>query len=56
LIAVATSRSEGPGLGYNFNLPVPRKTADTGFLEVLQSLPHRARRSITFDRGTEFTG
>ena len=22
---------------------------------VLQALPHRARRSVTFDRGTEFT-
>lgn len=26
-----------------------------GLIQVLQSLPHRARRSITFDRGTEFT-
>ncbi len=26
-----------------------------GLVRVLHSLPHRARRSITFDRGTEFT-
>lgn len=26
-----------------------------GLIRVLQSLPHLARRSITFDRGTEFT-
>lgn len=26
-----------------------------GLIQVLQSLPHLARRSITFDRGTEFT-
>jgi len=26
-----------------------------GLIEVAQSLLHRARRSITFDRGTEFT-
>ena len=26
-----------------------------GVVRVLQSLPHIARRSITFDRGTEFT-
>ncbi len=26
-----------------------------GLIQTLQSLPHLARRSITFDRGTEFT-
>ncbi len=26
-----------------------------GLIRVLQSLPHLARRSVTFDRGTEFT-
>ncbi|TGV84167.1 histone deacetylase family protein, partial [Mesorhizobium sp. M2D.F.Ca.ET.145.01.1.1] len=26
---------EGPGLGYNFNLPLPRKSADAAFLEAL---------------------
>ncbi len=31
----ADERGEGPGLGYNLNLPLPRKTADTGFLEAL---------------------
>ncbi|WP_018389711.1 histone deacetylase family protein [Ancylobacter sp. FA202] len=28
-------RGEGPGLGYNFNLPLPRKTGDEGFLAAL---------------------
>ena len=28
-------RGEGPGLGYNLNLPLPRKTADAGFLDAL---------------------
>jgi acetoin utilization deacetylase AcuC-like enzyme len=31
----ADERGEGPGLGYNLNLPLPRKTADAGFLEAL---------------------
>jgi transposase, IS30 family len=26
-----------------------------GLVRVLKALPHLARRSITFDRGTEFT-
>ena len=32
----ADERGEGAGLGYNFNLPLPRKTADGGFLEALE--------------------
>ncbi|WP_292378553.1 histone deacetylase family protein, partial [Mesorhizobium sp.] len=28
----ADERGEGPGLGYNFNLPLPRKSADAAFL------------------------
>lgn len=32
----ADERGEGAGLGYNFNLPLPRKTADAGFLEALE--------------------
>ncbi|PZV40251.1 histone deacetylase family protein [Mesorhizobium kowhaii] len=31
----ADERGEGPGLGYNFNLPLPRKSADATFLEAL---------------------
>lgn len=31
----ADERGEGAGLGYNLNLPLPRKTADDGFLEAL---------------------
>jgi len=31
----ADERGEGPGLGYNLNLPLPRKTADAGFLDAL---------------------
>ncbi|MBZ9741795.1 MULTISPECIES: histone deacetylase family protein [unclassified Mesorhizobium] len=31
----ADERGEGPGLGYNFNLPLPRKSADAAFLEAL---------------------
>ena len=30
-------RGEGPGLGYNLNLPLPRGSADTVFLEALDS-------------------
>lgn len=33
----AGERGEGPGLGYNLNLPLPRKTSDTGFLEALDA-------------------
>lgn len=32
----ADERGEGAGLGYNFNLPLPRKTADAGFLFALE--------------------
>ncbi|MER8897242.1 histone deacetylase family protein [Mesorhizobium sp. M0676] len=32
----ADERGEGPGLGYNFNLPLPRKSADAAFLEALE--------------------
>jgi acetoin utilization deacetylase AcuC-like enzyme len=39
----ADERGEGPGLGYNFNLPLPRKTADDGFLEALQAALRRIR-------------
>jgi len=31
----ASERGEGPGLGYNLNLPLPRGTADDGFLQAL---------------------
>lgn len=31
----ADERGEGPGLGYNLNLPLSRKTGDAGFLEAL---------------------
>lgn len=31
----ADERGEGPGLGYNFNLPLPRKSVDAAFLEAL---------------------
>jgi acetoin utilization deacetylase AcuC-like enzyme len=31
----ADERGEGAGLGYNLNLPLPRKTGDEGFLEAL---------------------
>ncbi|MER9300694.1 histone deacetylase family protein [Mesorhizobium sp. M0621] len=31
----ADERGEGPGLGYNFNLPLPRKSTDAAFLEAL---------------------
>lgn len=33
----ADERGEGAGLGYNLNLPLPRKTADEGFLEALDA-------------------
>ncbi len=33
----ADERGEGPGLGYNLNLPLPRKSGDDSFLEALQS-------------------
>jgi len=33
----ADERGEGPGLGYNLNLPLPRHTGDAGFLEALDA-------------------
>lgn len=36
-------RGIGPGLGYNFNLPLPRGTADDGYLEVLEKALSRIR-------------
>ena len=32
----ASVRGEGPGLGYNLNLPLPRGTGDDGYLKTLQ--------------------
>lgn len=32
----ADERGQGPGLGYNLNLPLARKTGDDGFLEALE--------------------
>lgn len=37
----ADERGEGPGLGYNLNLPLPRKTGDDGFLEALEAAIRR---------------
>lgn len=37
----ADERGERLGLGYNYNLPLPRKTADAGFLEALEAANHR---------------
>jgi len=31
----ADERGEGPGLGYNYNLPLPRKSGDAAFLDAL---------------------
>ncbi|MER9421124.1 histone deacetylase family protein [Mesorhizobium sp. M0317] len=39
----ANERGEGPGLGYNFNLPLPRKSADAAFLEALEVAFQRIR-------------
>ncbi|MER8913950.1 histone deacetylase family protein [Mesorhizobium sp. M0761] len=39
----ADERGEGPGLGYNFNLPLPRKSADAAFLEALDAAFQRIR-------------
>ena len=39
----AAERGEGPGLGYNFNLPLPRKSADATFLEALEVAFQRIR-------------
>ncbi len=39
----ADERGEGPGLGYNLNLPLPRKTGDEGFLAALDAGLRRVR-------------
>ncbi|MGD9914954.1 MAG: histone deacetylase family protein [Rhizobiaceae bacterium] len=39
----ADERGEGPGLGYNLNLPLPRKTGDEGFLDALEAALKRIR-------------
>ncbi|MER8462534.1 histone deacetylase family protein [Mesorhizobium sp. M1396] len=39
----ADERGEGPGLGYNFNLPLPRKSTDAAFLESLEVAFQRIR-------------
>ncbi|TIV56933.1 MAG: histone deacetylase family protein, partial [Mesorhizobium sp.] len=39
----ADERGKGPGLGCNFNLPLPRKSGDTAFLEALASAFRRIR-------------
>ena len=39
----ADERGEGPGLGYNFNLPLERKSGDTEFLAALDAASRRIR-------------
>jgi acetoin utilization deacetylase AcuC-like enzyme len=39
----ADERGEGRGLGYNVNLPLPRKSADAAFLEALETGLRRIR-------------
>jgi acetoin utilization deacetylase AcuC-like enzyme len=39
----ADERGQGPGLGYNFNLPLPRKSGDDVFLEALEAAFERIR-------------
>jgi acetoin utilization deacetylase AcuC-like enzyme len=39
----ADERGKGPGLGYNLNLPLPRKTGDDGFLAALDVGLRRVR-------------
>lgn len=39
----ADERGEGPGLGYNFNLPLPRKSGDEAFLDTLNTAFRRIR-------------
>jgi acetoin utilization deacetylase AcuC-like enzyme len=39
----ADERGEGPGLGYNLNLPLPRKSADAAFLEAMATAFRRIR-------------
>ncbi|GJL80418.1 MAG: acetylpolyamine amidohydrolase [marine bacterium B5-7] len=38
----ADERGEGAGMGYNLNLPIPRKTSDDGFLKALDTGIERA--------------
>lgn len=39
----ADERGEGPGLGYNLNLPLPRKSGDAPFLDALNTALRRIR-------------
>jgi len=39
----ADERGEGPGLGYNLNLPLPRKSGDERFMEALETALRRIR-------------
>lgn len=39
----ADERGEGPGLGYNYNLPLPRKSGDAQFLDALNTALRRIR-------------
>ncbi len=39
----ADERGEGPGLGYNYNLPLPRKSGDAQFLDALYTALRRIR-------------
>ncbi len=39
----AAERGEGAGLGYNFNLPIPRGTADEAYMPVLERALRRIR-------------
>jgi acetoin utilization deacetylase AcuC-like enzyme len=39
----ADERGEGPGLGYNLNLPLPRKSGDAVFLQTLEAAFQRIR-------------
>ena len=39
----ADERGEGPGLGYNLNLPLARKSGDAMFLEALEAAKKRIR-------------
>ncbi len=39
----ADERGEGPGLGYNLNLPLPRKSADAQFIEAVGTALRRIR-------------
>ncbi|MDQ6434687.1 histone deacetylase family protein [Mesorhizobium sp. LHD-90] len=39
----ADERGEGPGLGYNLNLPLPRKSGDEAFLQALETALRRIK-------------